>query len=107
MNFWFALYIPTALNNISWKLYIIFAVICAAAATSTFLFQVETANRSLEEMDEMFDEDKTMWPFLDKELTRVHPRRDEGREGRLRSVGHETMDSVSSKKDDEAHIESI
>lgn len=35
VNFWFALYIPTALNNISWVLYIIFATICCAAAVST------------------------------------------------------------------------
>ena len=73
MNFWFALYIPTALNNISWVLYIIFAGISFAAAVSTWLFQPETANRSLEEMDAMF-EGRTMWIFLDKDLQRVHPR---------------------------------
>lgn len=76
VNFWFALYIPTALDNISWILYIIFASICFAASLSTWLFQPETANRSLEEMDAMFD-GKTMWVFTDKELTRIHPRRDE------------------------------
>lgn len=37
VNFWFALYIPTALNNISWKLYIIFAAISFAAALSTWV----------------------------------------------------------------------
>ena len=78
VNFWFALYIPTALNNISWKLYIIFAAICFAAAISTFLFQVETANRSLEEMDVMFDPDKTMWAFMDKDLTAIHPSKRHG-----------------------------
>lgn len=74
VNFWFALYIPTALNNISWILYIIFASISFLAALSTWLFQPETANRSLEEMDAMF-EGKTMWVFKDRDLTRVHPRR--------------------------------
>ena len=73
VNFWFALYIPTALNNISWILYIIFASISFLAALSTWLFQPETANRSLEEMDAMF-EGKTMWVFRDRDLTRVHPR---------------------------------
>ena len=72
VNFWFALYIPTALNNISWILYIIFAGISFLAALSTWLFQPETANRSLEEMDAMFER-KTMWVFRDKDLTRVRP----------------------------------
>lgn len=87
VNFWFALYIPTALNKISWKLYIIFAAICFAAAISTFLFQVETANRSLEEMDAMFEEGRTMFPFLDDDLTVIHPKRDEERREYLREVG--------------------
>ena len=74
VNFWFALYIPTALNNISWVLYIIFAAICAAAALSTWLFQPETAGRSLEEMDSMFEAGRTMWVFRDRDLTRVKKR---------------------------------
>ena len=73
VNFWFALYIPTALNKISWILYIIFAGISFAAALSTWLFQVETANRSLEEMDAMFEGDHPIFPFLDSTLTAVHP----------------------------------
>ena len=36
------------------------------AALSAWLFQVETANRSLEEMDAMV-EGKTMWPSLERE----------------------------------------
>ena len=75
MNFWFALYIPTALDKISWGLYLIFAGISFLAALSTWLFQPETANRSLEEMDAMF-EGKTMWIFKDKDLCKVHPNRD-------------------------------
>ena len=97
MNFWFALYIPTALDHISWKLYIMFSVICFAAAVSTFLFQVETSNRSLEEMDSMFEPDKTMWAFMDSNLTKVHPRRDEVKEEHLREIGHETLKKQSLK----------
>lgn len=87
VNFWFALYIPTALNNISWKLYIIFAAISFAAALSTWAFQVETANRSLEEMDAMFEEGRTRWPFLDKDLTIVHPQRTPEQQRRLSEAG--------------------
>ena len=74
VNFFFALYIPTALNTISWRLYIIFAAISFAAAIWTWALQVETANRSLEEMDAMF-EGKTMWAFADTDLTTVKPTR--------------------------------
>uniref|UniRef100_A0A060T5C6 ARAD1B09900p n=1 Tax=Blastobotrys adeninivorans TaxID=409370 RepID=A0A060T5C6_BLAAD len=76
VNFWFALYIPTALDKISWKLYIIFAAISFAAALAVFLFQPETANRSLEQMSVMFRPEKTMWVFLDRDLTDVHPKFD-------------------------------
>ena len=76
-----ALYIPTALNNISWILYIIFAAISFLAALSTWLFQPETANRGLEEMDEMF-EGKSMWVFRARELTKVHPKRERASEVR-------------------------
>ena len=75
VNFWFALYIPTALNKIGWALYIVFAGISFLAALSTCLFQPETANRSLEEMDAMFDR-RTMWVFMDSNLTAVHPKRE-------------------------------
>ena len=78
VNFWFALYIPTALNKISWELYIIFAGICFAASVWCWVMQVETANRSLEEMDAMFaGEGRTRWPFLDKDLSKVRPVRSE------------------------------
>ena len=101
VNFWFALYIPTALDNISWKLYIIFAGISFAAALWTWLFLVETANRSLEQMDAMF-EGKTMWPFLDRDLTRVHPLRDARREEQLKTEGAEEV-----KHKNPAYVENV
>lgn len=109
VNFWFALYIPTALDKISWKLYIIFAAICFAAAISTFFFQVETANRSLEEMDAMF-EGHTKFPFLDSDLTRVHPRRDVERDEHLRDMAYGSVTEkaeLAEKHDDEARIEQV
>jgi len=76
VNFWFALYLPTALDEISWKVYIMFAVICFAAAIWCFFLQVETANRSLESIDKLFEPQMSMFPFMDKRLTSVHPIRD-------------------------------
>ncbi|CAN6674855.1 hexose transporter Hxt17p [Trichomonascus vanleenenianus] len=74
VNFWFAMYIPTALERISWRLYIMFAGISFLAAIVCFLFQPETANRSLEQMSFMFEPDKSVWVFTDRDLTDVHPR---------------------------------
>lgn len=102
VNFWFALYIPTALNNISWRLYIMFAGICFLAAIWVWVLQPETANRSLEEMDDMFAEDKTKFPFLDKALTRVHPIRDPERLRRLKEEGR--VGSIITHKDEEQAV---
>lgn len=106
VNFWFALYIPTALDKISWGLYIMFGSFCVLAAISSFLFQVETANRSLEEMDSMFD-GRTMWAFLDRDLTRIHPSRDVERETRLREVGLQEKEAFMKKGDEGGNIEKV
>jgi len=113
VNFWFALYIPTALNKISWRLYIMFAGICFMAAVWVFLLQPETANRSLEEMDDMFAESRTKWPFLDRDLTRVHPSRDPERlrrfqkEDRMGSVATHRDEEQGEEKEKEVHLENV
>jgi len=61
--------------------------------------QPETANRSLEEMDDMFAPDKTKRPFLDKYLTRIHPIRDPQRMRRLQKEGRAS--SVAAHREDE------
>jgi len=100
VNFWFALYIPTALDKISWELYIIFAAICFVTAIWCWALQVETANRSLEEMDAMFAPGRTMWPFLDKDLTRVKPRRSEKYQRRA-------SQAVLVTKEEKSHVEGV
>ncbi|KAJ5520821.1 hypothetical protein N7463_001274 [Penicillium fimorum] len=71
VNFWFALYIPTAMEQISWKLYIIFAGLCYLMAIVIYLFYPESAGKTLEEMDLLFQEGRTKWVFKDKEATRI------------------------------------
>ncbi|KAH8812732.1 general substrate transporter [Xylogone sp. PMI_703] len=71
VNFWFALYIPTAMNKISWKLYIIFAAICVLISIVCYLFFPESAGKTLEEMDFLFIKGRTPWVFLDHEATKV------------------------------------
>ncbi|KAL8639366.1 MAG: hypothetical protein Q9228_003595 [Teloschistes exilis] len=49
---------PTAIDNLGYKLYIIWAVLNASFVPITWLFYPETARRSLEDMDQVFYEEK-------------------------------------------------
>ncbi|KAL8701117.1 MAG: hypothetical protein Q9201_005082 [Fulgogasparrea decipioides] len=49
---------PTAIDNLGFKLYIIWAVLNASFVPITYLFYPETARRSLEDMDEVFYQEK-------------------------------------------------
>jgi len=71
VNFWFALYIPTAMDKISWKLYLIFMTICYVMAVVIFLFYPESAGKTLEEMDFLFTNDRTPWVMFDKSATKI------------------------------------
>ena len=72
-NFWLGLYIPKALNDVSWKLYYIFGGINLMCATIGFLVFPETVERSLEELDLLFTPDRTALVFLDKEARSKRP----------------------------------
>jgi sugar porter (SP) family MFS transporter len=67
VNFWLGLYMPTALNEASWKLYYAFGGINMAISVVTFLFYPETSRRSLEELDLLFTPNRQKFVFLDKE----------------------------------------
>jgi len=54
-NFALAYFVPPAFANIKWRTYVIFAVFCAAMFIHVFFFFPETANKPLEEIEEMFD----------------------------------------------------
>lgn len=72
-NFWLGLYIPSALNSASWKLYFIFAGINFTAAIIGFLFFPETTGKSLEELDLLFTTERTIWVFRDKDACSKRP----------------------------------
>ncbi|KAH8728133.1 general substrate transporter [Phaeosphaeriaceae sp. PMI808] len=46
---------PIALQNIQWKLYIVFACWCPIQAFVVWMFIPETSNRTLEELDDIFN----------------------------------------------------
>ncbi|KAL2833950.1 general substrate transporter [Aspergillus pseudoustus] len=60
-NFALAYFVAPAFTNIQWKTYIIFGVFCTVMTFHVFFFYPETAQRSLEEIDLMFDSDVKAW----------------------------------------------
>ncbi|KAJ5212470.1 uncharacterized protein N7498_004116 [Penicillium cinerascens] len=101
VNFWFALYIPTAMNKISWKLYMVFMTLCFTMAIAVFLFYPETAQKSLEEVDFLFDKSRTVWVFRDRQARKV---------GAIfkRDMAHgEALTEFNDKRIDSAHIDHV
>lgn len=60
-NFALAYFVAPAFTNIQWKTYIIFGVFCAVMTFHVFFLYPETARRSLEEIDFVFDTDVMPW----------------------------------------------
>lgn len=55
-NFALAYFVPVAFANITWKTYLIFAIFCFTMFWHVFFLFPETANKTLEEIAEMFDD---------------------------------------------------
>lgn len=60
-NFALAYFVAPAFTNIQWKTYIIFGVFCFVMSFQIFFTYPETARRSLEEIDIVFDTDVKPW----------------------------------------------
>jgi len=56
-NFAIGLFIPPGFQSISWKLFVIFGVLCFASALQTYFTYPETAGKSLEEIEFLFSRD--------------------------------------------------
>lgn len=61
MNFAIALFTPSAFRNITWKTYFVFGTFCGAMTIHTFISYPETRNRTLEEIDMIFQEGIPAW----------------------------------------------
>lgn len=82
-NFMVVMVTPPAFANIGYQTYIVFAAINAFMVPCTYFFFPETAGRSLEEMDEIFQEVKGIRGALDVvHVARTRPRR-YGKDGEL------------------------
>ena len=74
---------PVAFQNIQWKTYLIFAIINALMIPSVYFFFPETAYRSLEEMDTIFQKVHGFKGAFDVvRVARTEPRR-YGKNGEL------------------------
>lgn len=60
-NFAIAYFVAPAFTNIVWKTYIIFGVFCLAMTVHIFFTYPETAGRTLEEIDLVFDTNTPPW----------------------------------------------
>ncbi|OBT70926.1 hypothetical protein VF21_10331 [Pseudogymnoascus sp. 05NY08] len=72
-NFLLAEVTPVGFNTIGYRYYIIFAILNAAIVPSVYFFFPETNGRSLEEIDGIFQESKSIWdpPRIARNLPKV------------------------------------
>lgn len=54
-NFSLTFFVPPAFQNIQWRFYMIFGSFCLAAFVHVFLFFQETQGKTLEQMNDVFD----------------------------------------------------
>ncbi|GIJ98167.1 hypothetical protein Aspvir_000282 [Aspergillus viridinutans] len=73
-NFLLAQVTPVGFNSIGYQYYIIFAVLNAAIVPTVYLFFPETNGRTLEEIDEIFIQSKSIFdpPRVARSLPRMH-----------------------------------
>ncbi|KXX75809.1 High-affinity glucose transporter [Madurella mycetomatis] len=57
-NFALAYFVPPGFANIKWQIYVLFGVFCATMFIHVFFIFPETANKPLEEIEEIFDDSK-------------------------------------------------
>lgn len=97
-NFALAYFVSPAFTNIQWKTYIIFGVFCTVMTFHVFFTYPETAQRTLEEVDILFDSNVKPWqtPKIQDKLAEVEAKQYQGQD----MQGHE-------KEADAAHKEVV
>lgn len=71
-NFAIGFFIPPAFQNISWKLFIIFGVLCVGASIQAFISYPETAGKTIEEVELLFSKVSLSWLVVHRLL--IHSR---------------------------------
>ena len=71
MNYMVAQITPPGVQNLGYRFWIIWAVICFSFVPITYLFYPETANRSLEDIDRFFADHPAILVFRNKTATQL------------------------------------
>lgn len=96
-NFALSWFVPPAFVNIKWKVYIVFGTFCIVAAIHFFLCWPETAGKTLEQVDEIFESNTKAWnTSVTRNTTEA-----------LEAVGHEIEQNDGPKAMDQkaTHVE--
>ncbi|EEH39633.2 hexose carrier protein [Paracoccidioides lutzii Pb01] len=72
MNYMVVQVTPPGIVNLGWKFWIIWAVICFSFIPITYFFYLETANRTLEDIDRFFSEKPGIIVVRNKTATQLH-----------------------------------
>lgn len=70
-NFAIGFFIPPAFQNISWKLFIIFGILCVGASIQAFVSYPETAGKTIEEIELLFSKVCCYRPLFRRSRTNV------------------------------------
>lgn len=71
LNFMVAEVTPIGIENLGWRFWVIWAIICASFVPIVYLFYPETANRSLEDIDRFFETKPGIFVFRNKLATQL------------------------------------
>lgn len=101
-NFALAFFVAPAFTNIQWKTYIIFGVLCTAMTVHIFFTYPETAGRTLEEIDFVFESDLPVWRTGEQKSRFAE---DLEAVQRSQSVGGKSLDEEVVKSDKAEQVE--
>lgn len=105
MNYMVAQITPPGIENLGYKFWIIWAVICAAFVPITFVFYPETANRSLEDIDRFFADNHGVFVFNNKLATQLRRPSIYEEADRQIAVQNEKLGESEMKTNDATYIE--
>jgi hypothetical protein len=71
MNYMVAQITPPGIENLGYRFWVIWAVICASFVPITYFFYPETANRSLEDIDRFFADHPGILVFRNETATQL------------------------------------